>query len=97
MITGSNETMTPTTATPPSLTPEYIHRAAWKAGVLGALNVATVILAVRLTLLVSVGGAIWLTWLVCGGAGAPDPLRLAALGVYAAAVVVPLVWLAARR
>jgi len=96
MITGSSETTTAqTTATP--LSQEYVHRAGWKAGVLGALNVATVILAVRLTLLVSVGGAIWLTWLVCGGAGAPDPLRLAALGVYAAAVVVPLVWLASRR
>ena len=97
MVTGLSGTTTTTAATPPNLPPDYVHRAAWKAGVLGALNVATVILAVRLTLLVSVGGAIYLTWLVCGGAGAPDPLRLAALGVYAAAVVVPLVWLASRR
>lgn len=64
---------------------------------LGALNLATVILAVRLTLLVAVGGAIWLTWLALGGAGVTDPLRLIALGVYCGAVVVPLVWLTSRR
>ena len=98
MITGSSETTT-TTATPPNLTPEYIHRAAWKAGVLGALNVATVILAARLTLLLSVLGAIWLSWLVLStpSANPPDVSRLAVLAVYVAVVVVPLVWLAARR
>jgi hypothetical protein len=61
---------------------------------MGALNVATAILAVRLTLLVSVGGAIGVAYLVLRE---PDPYRLAALGVYAAVVVVPLIWLAARR
>ncbi|HEY2530288.1 MAG TPA: hypothetical protein VGJ20_20520 [Xanthobacteraceae bacterium] len=90
---GSNPA-TATTATPPSFPPDYLHRAAWKAGVLGALNVATVILAVRLTLLVSVGGAISLTWLALRD---PDPYRLGALAVYAVLVVVPLVWLAGRR
>ncbi|HEX3522568.1 MAG TPA: hypothetical protein VHT52_10840 [Stellaceae bacterium] len=72
---------------------EYIHRAAWKTGVLGALNVATKILAVRLILLVGVLGATGLTYLALHD---PDPYRLAALGVYAAVVVVPLIWLASR-
>jgi hypothetical protein len=92
-LTGS-ETTTPTTPIAPNLQQEYIHRAAWKAGVLGALNLATAILAVRLTLLVSVGGAIGVAFLVLRD---PDPYRLAALGIYAAVVVVPLIWLAARR
>jgi hypothetical protein len=61
---------------------------------MGALNVVTALLAVRLILLVSVGGATALTWLALRD---PDPYRLAALGVYAGVVVVPLVWLAARR
>ena len=61
---------------------------------MGALNVFTALLAVRLTLLVSVCGAIGLTYLALVS---PDPYRLAALGVYAAVVVVPLVWLASRR
>lgn len=61
---------------------------------MGSLNVLALVLAIRLTLLVSVGGAISLTWLALRE---PDPYRLAALGVYAAVVVVPLVWLAGRR
>jgi hypothetical protein len=73
---------------------EYIHRASWKAGMLGALNAATAILAARLILLVAVCGAIGLTYLVLRE---PDPYRLAALGVYAGVVVVPLIWLTARR
>jgi hypothetical protein len=91
-LTGSATTTT--AATPPDLQQEYIHRAAWKAGVLGALNLATAILAVRLTLLVSVGGAIGVAYLVLKE---PDPYRLGALAVYAGVVVVPLIWLAARR
>ena len=92
MTTGSSATAPTTTTT--QLSQEYIHRAAWKAAVLGALNIATAILAVRLTLLVAVGGAISLTWLALRD---PDPYRLGALGVYALVVVVPLVWLAGRR
>lgn len=65
------------------------------AGVMGALNVLTVVLAVRLTLLVSVCGAAGLAYLVL--AGAPDPYRLGVLIAYSAIVVVPLIWLAARR
>ena len=80
------------TATQPS--PEYIHRAAWKAGVLGALNVIVLMTAVRLTLLVSVSGAIALAYLTLQN---PDPFRLGALAVYAAIVVVPLIWLASRK
>jgi hypothetical protein len=87
--------------TPPKLiaeqvwaTPEYIHRAAWKSGVMGALNVATAILAVRLTLLVAVGGAIACAYLVMRE---PDPYRLGALVAYALLVVGPLIWLTARR
>ena len=61
---------------------------------LGAINALTAILAVRLTLLVAVSGAVWLAYLTLQQ---PDPYRLGALGVYAAAVVLPLVLLAARR
>jgi hypothetical protein len=77
-----------------TITPEYIHRAAWKAGLLGALNAATAILAVRLILLVSVCGAVALAYLALHD---PDPYRLGALGVYAVLVVVPLIWLSARH
>jgi hypothetical protein len=78
----------------PGFQQEYIHRAAWKAGVLGALNVATKILAVRLTLFAAVLGAIALAYLVLRD---PTPYALGVLGVYAAVVVVPLIWLAAAR
>lgn len=83
-----------TSATTTTPQPEFVHRAAWKAGVLGSLNVIFAIVAVRLILLVSVSGAIWLSWLALAQ---PDPYRLAALGIYAFVVVVPLVWLASRR
>ena len=69
-------------------------RSAWRAGVMGALNVLTVVLAVRLTLLVSVCGASFLAWLALVE---PDPYRLATLGVYCAVVVLPLIWLVSRR
>ena len=76
--------------TPPSPAPEYVHRAAWKAGVLGAFNVLAVVLAVRLIVLVSVVGGIGLTWLALQQ---PDPYRLGALGIYCLFVVLPSVWL----
>lgn len=82
---------TKTTTTPH---PEYIARAAWKAGVLGALNVIMIVAAVRLTLLVSVCGAIALAFLALTS---PDPYRLGALAIYAGVVTVPLIWLASRR
>lgn len=89
-LTSQNQT-TPTTTALPS---EYVHRAAWKAGVMGSLNVLFVILAVRLILLVAVIGAIALTLIA---AREPDPWRLAAVAAYAIIVVVPLTWLAARK
>ena len=73
---------------------ELESRAAWKAGAIGALNVMTSLLAVRVVLLVSVAGAIALTWLALQ---VPDPLRLGALGIYCALVAVPTVWLAGRK
>ena len=62
---------------------------------MGTVNVLMTLIAVRLTLLVSVGGAVWLSWLAL--TGPESPYRLAALAVYSAVVVVPLVWLSARR
>ena len=83
--------------TPSAIQPdrEYVHRAAWKAGVLGAVNVLLLVLAVRLVLLVAVCGAAGLAYLVL--IGAPDPYRLGVLAVYSGVVCLPLVWLAARR
>jgi hypothetical protein len=85
--------MTTTTSATP-LDREYIHRAAWKAGVMGALNVIVALIAVRLILLVSVSGAVALAYLALAQ---PDPYRLGALGVYGVLVVLPMVWLASRR
>lgn len=61
---------------------------------MGTLNVLTVVLAVRLILLVSVCGASVLAWRVLAE---PDPYRLGTLGVYGVVVVLPLIWLLARR
>jgi hypothetical protein len=69
---------------------EYVHRAVWKAGVMGSLSVLFAVLSVRLILLVAVSGAIWLTYLAVQS---PDLPRLGALGIYCAAICVPLVWL----
>lgn len=92
--TGSSTPNTATTTNQTTLQNEYIHRAAWKAGVLGTLNVISAVLAVRLILLVSVSGAVALAYLALHE---PDPYRLGALAVYGVLVVLPLVWLAARR
>jgi len=73
---------------------EQIHRAAWKAGVLGALNVIVLVTAVRLILLVSVCGAIALAFLALQQ---PDPYRLGTLTIYTLLVVGPVVWLSSRR
>jgi hypothetical protein len=83
--------MMTTTATPPDT--EYVHRAAWKAGVLGAINVLMVVTAIRLIVLVAVGGAIALTVLALQQ---PDPLKLIALGIYCAVVIPACTVLAAR-
>lgn len=92
-MTGSSEPGSTTTTTT-TIATEYVHRASWKAGVLGALNVATAILAVRLILLVAICGAVVLSYLVLQQ---PGPYPVAVLGVYTGVVVVPLIWLAARR
>ena len=73
---------------------EFVHRGAWKAGVLGSINVLAVVLAVRLGLLVAIVGAIVLTYLTIQ---TPDPWRLGALAIYAAFVILPTTWLASRR
>jgi uncharacterized membrane protein len=94
-MTGSR-TPTATATTPPE--PYNVSYApgefkAWKTAFLGATNALMTLIAVRLILLCGVLGAIGLTFLALRD---PDLLRLAVLGVYAAVVVVPLVWLAAR-
>ena len=53
-----------------------MHRAAWKAGVMGALNLLAVVLAIRLVLLVAVVGALWLAKLALD---VPQPVQQAAL------------------
>lgn len=85
-----------TTATPQlsQQQQEYIHRAAWKAGVLAAINVLVLVTAVRIIVLVAVGGGVMLTAITLAE---PDPWRLGALAIYALAVVVPAVWLASQR
>ena len=93
LIGASQTKTTPETTTTPS-GGEYVHRAAWKAGVLGSLNVLFVILAIRAILMVAVVGAIYLAIIATTS---PDPWRLAAVAGYAIIVVVPLTWLAARK
>ena len=86
------QTTSPTSSTPKQA--EYVHRAAWKAGVIGAFNALAIILAIRLILLVAIVGAIALSVIAIN---APDPYRLAALGIYSVVIVVPMVWLSSRR
>jgi hypothetical protein len=78
-------------------TGEYVHRAAWKAGVLGAVNLLAVVLAVRLVLLVAVIGALWLAKLALDVPVAMQMPALVMLGVYCATVVIPMVWLSSRK
>jgi hypothetical protein len=87
---------TTSTAKPPVSreTAEFQHRSAWKAGVLGSINVLAIVLAVRFSLLCAIVGAFVLTYIAIQ---APDPWRLGALGIYTALVVLPATWLASRR
>lgn len=73
---------------------ERLKQAAFRAAVLGAVNVIALVLAVRLIVLVSVGGGILLTWMALTD---PNFYRLGALGIYCALCVVPCIWLAGRR
>ena len=88
-----------TTANPPVSreTGEYVHRAAWKAGVLGALNVVAVVLAVRLVLLVAVVGALYLAKIALDAPAALQMPAIVMLGVYCATVVIPMVWMSSRK
>ena len=61
---------------------------------IGGLNVAAAILAVRSILLMSVLGSVGLTVMAVM---APDPIRLGAVALYTVTVVLPLVWLGSRR
>lgn len=80
--------------TQPVVNQEYVHRAAWKAGVLGSLNVLFAVIAARFILMLAIIGAVALAWV---GIGNPDPWRAAILAAYAVLVVIPMVWLASRR
>ena len=80
-------TMTTTTSTQH----EFVHRAAWKAAVMGTLNVLLFVIAARLIVLVAVAGGIGLTWIALAD---PNAYRLGALGIYGALVALPSVWLA---
>ena len=91
-LIGQTPTTPTTTQTEPSK--EFQHRAAWKASVLGTLNVLFIVLSVRAILLIAVIGSIVLTIIATTS---PDPWRLAAVAGYAIIVVVPLTWLAARK
>lgn len=77
----------------PSFSDEFQHRAAWKAGVMGALGVVTQVLALRLLVLVAIIGGVGLTWMALAQ---PDPFRLGALVIYGLLIVVPVIWLAGR-
>ena len=81
----------------PSREGEYQHRAAWKAGVMGALNLLAVVFAVRLVLLVAVIGALWLAKLALDVAAPVQKAALIMLAVYCLTVVLPMVWLSSRK
>jgi hypothetical protein len=72
---------------------EYIHRAAWKAGVLGALNVLARVLSARWIVMMAVAGGILLTTQALAN---PDVLKLGVLAIYALGIVAPVVFLSAR-
>jgi hypothetical protein len=95
--TAAQTSSTPKAPTVSRETGEYQHRAAWKAGVMGALNLLAIVLAVRLVLLVAVVGALWLAKIALD---VPQPVQQAALimlAVYCVTVVLPMVWLSSRK
>lgn len=92
-------TQTKTTTAPPNLQfqQEYIHRAAWKAGVLGSINVLAMVLAGRLIGLVGIAGGIWLTFLALGQPDVPTTQwKLIALGIYAGFFGLPALFFSLR-
>ena len=72
-------------------------RAAWRSGVLGAVNVLLIVLAVRLVLLVAVIGALWLAKLAIEVPPSVQMPALVMLGTYCLTTVIPLVWLSSRK
>jgi hypothetical protein len=85
----------PTTTSQPldGLIRELGDRQAWRASLLGTLNALTAVLAVRLVLMLATIGAIILAVLALRTG---QTTALAVLGIYALAVVCPLVWLSSR-
>lgn len=68
-------------------------RLVWKNAVLGNLNALALVLSVRLALLASVAGGIWLSWISLAH---PDPNTLVAQAIYCVGVILPCVVLAIR-
>lgn len=92
----ANQPTRPTNApTPgsPQFQQEYMTRLVWKNAVLGNLNAMAMVLSVRLTLLASVAGGIWLSYLAVAH---PDQSTLIAQAIYCVGVVLPCVVLAIR-
>ena len=87
--------MMPNQRTPPPelLAQELMARRAWRASVIGSLNVVVAVLAVRLILLLATCGAFILAWVATRDA---QPLQLGAVGIYLVGVVLPLTWLTRR-
>jgi hypothetical protein len=86
-----------TTPQPNALQQEFMHRSVWKAALLGNLNALALVLGARVAVILAIGGAIFLAWLVLGSSDHPDPTRVAGLGVYLLGGLLPVVWLASRK
>lgn len=71
---------------------EFIHRAAWKAGMLGSINVLVKVLAARAIVMIAVIGGIVLA---LPALNQPDWFRVGILAVYCVGVVFPAAVLAA--
>lgn len=102
-LMAANQPETARTTTPASPAPgspqfqaEYLHRAVWRAAVLGNLNALAMVLAVRVSALIAVCGAIFLSWVALGSSGHPDPYASLLLGVYLLGAS-SVVWLASRK
>jgi hypothetical protein len=87
-----------TTASPARIEPisglagEYVERQAWKAGMLGAINTLTKVLAVRFAVLNAAAGGFVLAIYALSS---PDLYKLGIIALYGVLVVLPVVWLAA--
>lgn len=72
---------------------ESTERRVWRAGFIGAMNAVGMVLGARLVVLVSVCGAIGLTYIALQN---PNQYQLIALGIYVAGAIPATVWLAGR-